>query len=336
MVSRESATRNFCHLRPSLTIQVDENHSDMVKFGIGDKYIGILASKLKDICALSGPSVLQPARRLTRNPSQHELAGPTATSDQPMKIGKTQAQKRSNFRPECTMQGFWNDDEILSSLRAPERDRRLEQIDQKLRDTFNWAYDNTSAGLSEWLRKGTGIFWIHGKPGSGKSTLMQYLYQDPRTEELLRAGGWQSRARLITASFFFHHRGNIMQRSFEGLTRSLVSQILEQERSLLPLLDSILENQYPILANQYQTLIASARVNSLEEDIRALLHDLRILWSCDVMKKVEEIVALQREMTQNGRLGMHLRRTLKELGVKSNSRCEDPFEEVAFSDSKFI
>lgn len=80
------------------------------------------------------------------------------------------------------MQGFWNDDEILWSLRAPERDRRLEQIDQKLGDTFNWAYDNTSAGLSEWLRKGTGIFWIHGKPRSGKSTLT-YPHQIPTTPD---------------------------------------------------------------------------------------------------------------------------------------------------------
>lgn len=47
--------------------------------------------------------------------------------------------------------GSWDDDVILSSLRAPERDRRLQQINKQCGDTFNWAYDDTSVGLSKWL-----------------------------------------------------------------------------------------------------------------------------------------------------------------------------------------
>lgn len=65
---------------------------------------------------------------------------------------------------------------------------------------------------------------------------MKYLYQDPRTYELLRAGGWKSRARLMMASFFFHDLGNNVQKSFEGLLRSILSQILEQEGDLISLL----------------------------------------------------------------------------------------------------
>ncbi|KAJ0108485.1 hypothetical protein J7T55_002089 [Diaporthe amygdali] len=329
MVSRESATRNLCHSQPSLTIQIDENHSNMVKLGIGDRYIGILASKLKSICALCELTFPQLAPQSIRKLTQSELADPKASSNPPENIGKTKVQRRSDLQPEWMMPEFWNGNEILSSLRAPERDRRLEQINEKLGDTFNWAYDDSSVGLSEWLQKGTGIFWIHGKPASGKSTLMKYLYQDSRTEELLRAGGWQSRARLMTASFFFHHRGNNMQKSFEGLLRSLVSQILEQEKTLLPLL-------YPILADQYQTLINSSRLDSLEADIWALLDRLKISWSSDVMREVAETVALQRELTQNRRLGMHLRRMLKDLGIKIQSRPIDPYEEAEFDDTDFI
>lgn len=300
MVSRESATRNLCHSQPSSTIQIDENHSDMVKFGMGDHSIGILASKLESICA--GPE--------------------TANSTVPFNIARKgsdqgRVPRESDSQEEWTVPGFWNDDAILSSLRAPERDRRLEQINQQLGETFNWAYDDASVGLSEWLQKGTGIFWINGKPASGKSTLMKYLHQDPRTRELLRAGGWQSRARLITASFFFHHRGTNVQKSFEGLLRSLVSQILEQEKTLFHLL-------YPILTEQYRTLIASLALDNLEKDIWALLHRLRIPCTSRVVNEVEKTIGLQRELTRSRQLGLHLKRLLKGLGVKLRSEDQLP------------
>lgn len=289
MVSRESATRNLCHSHPSSTIQIDENHSDMVKFAVGDHTIGILASKLASICAVS------------------ETANPIVPSD--ARKDSDQRHRRSKLQPEWTLPGFWNDDEILSSLRAPERDRRLEQINQQLGETFNWAYDDSSVGLSEWLQKGTGIFWINGKPASGKSTLMKYLHQDPRTHELLRAGGWQSRARLTTASFFFHYRGTNMQKSFEGLLRSLVSQILEQESTLLGLL-------YPILTKHYRKLIASSALDNLENDIWALLDRHGVPCSFHVINEIERTIDLQRELTRSRQLGVHLKRVLKELGVK--------------------
>lgn len=296
MVSRESATRNLCHSQPLSTIQIDENHSDMVKFGTGDHSIGIIASKLESICAASEPANL------------------TVLSNARKGSGRRHAPRRSDPREEWAVPGFWNDDEILSSLRAPERDRRLEQIKQQLGDTFNWAYDDTSLGLSEWLQKGTGIFWINGKPASGKSTLMKYLHQDPRTHELLRAGGWQSRARLTTASFFFHHRGTNMQKSFEGLLRSLVTQILEQESTLLPLL-------YPILTEHYRNLIASSALDNLEKDIWALLDRHGVPCSRNAIHNVQVTIALQRELTRSRQLGVHLEHMLKELGVKL--RLED-------------
>lgn len=114
MVTREFATRNLCHSQPSSTIQTDENHSDMVKTGIGDHSIGILASKLESICAVSEP------------------AKPIVSSNAGEESGRGQAPRRSDQQPEWTVPGFWNDDDILLSLRAPERDRRLEQVNQQL------------------------------------------------------------------------------------------------------------------------------------------------------------------------------------------------------------
>lgn len=329
MVSRESATRNLCHLQPSSTIQIDENHSDMVKFGIGDHYIDILASTLKSICAPCETAIPQLSLELIRNPTQRAPPNPTLPSNPRKNNSDSHAPRRSNLQPEWTAPGFWSDDVILSSLRAPERDRRLEQINQKLGDTFNWAFDDVSVGLNKWLQKGTGIFWINGKPASGKSTLMKYLYQDPRTKELLRASGWQSRARLTTASFFFHHRGNNMQKSFEGLLRSLISQILEQEKILFRLL-------YPILVGQYRTEIASSGLDSLEKDIWDLLDHFEVPYSSRVASEVRKTVTSQRALTESRQLGIHLKRMLKGLNAKLYLEPQGRSEEVDLDDIQTI
>lgn len=113
---------------------------------------------------------------------------------------------------------------ILKSLHAPERDNRLEQIEEKFRDTFDWIYETQSA-FNQWLQNKTrGPFWISGKPGSGKSTLMKFIFKDQRTLELL--DDWKTHNKFIRVAFFFHHRGSALQKSFEGLLRSILSQII--------------------------------------------------------------------------------------------------------------
>jgi hypothetical protein len=42
--------------------------------------------------------------------------------------------------------------------------------------TFEWIFaPNTSANLVTWLKSGDELYWISGKAGSGKSTLMKFL-----------------------------------------------------------------------------------------------------------------------------------------------------------------
>ena len=56
LVTKLSATAGIYLTAPTLTIQIDENHSDMVKFGMGDYRIRIIASKLGDICGITQTS----------------------------------------------------------------------------------------------------------------------------------------------------------------------------------------------------------------------------------------------------------------------------------------
>ncbi|KAK3345610.1 LOW QUALITY PROTEIN: prion-inhibition and propagation-domain-containing protein [Neurospora tetraspora] len=86
--------------------------------------------------------------------------------------------------------------------------------------------------LSEWLRSGTGLYWICGKAGSGKSTLMKHLHDNPDTRAPLKA--WAGDLPLSTGSFFFWGLGRQEQKSLEGLSRALLYQLLEAESSYIP------------------------------------------------------------------------------------------------------
>ena len=85
-----------------------------------------------------------------------------------------------------------------------------------------------------WLRVGKGLFYISGKAGSGKSTLMKFIVDHRKTKELLDEWARSYKRQLTTASFFFWNAGAALQKSHEGLLRSLLFQILNQCRDLIP------------------------------------------------------------------------------------------------------
>jgi hypothetical protein len=73
--------------------------------------------------------------------------------------------------------------DLHAEIDSPELDFRVKSIDNPFEDTFNWIFDLEA--FSQWLQVGTGLFWIHGKPGSGKSTLMKLIFQSDITRNLL-------------------------------------------------------------------------------------------------------------------------------------------------------
>ena len=78
----------------------------------------------------------------------------------------------------------------------------------------------------DWLSSSNGLFWIAGKPGSGKSTLIDYLVQDKRMVSKLRQ---YSPLDWVVLRFFFDFRGGKgVTNSFEGLLRSLLYQLINK------------------------------------------------------------------------------------------------------------
>jgi hypothetical protein len=122
---------------------------------------------------------------------------------------------------------------ILQSLLFPRMNDRRVLIHESYPKTFSWIFEASASPFQTWLEKGTGAFWVSGKAGSGKSTLMKYLVQSPQTDVVLRR--WADGRELYVASFYFWVTGTRMQKSQEGLLQSIIYGILSQEPALIPI-----------------------------------------------------------------------------------------------------
>ena len=127
---------------------------------------------------------------------------------------------------------------LLESLRFSELSDRHSRIAEAHDKTFQWIYrhprveNNSWKSFTNWLQGDTLLYWITGKAGSGKSTLMKYIHNDVRTLEHLKT--WAGGVALVTAAFFFWNSGTSMQMSQAGLLRSLLFQTLERLPTLTP------------------------------------------------------------------------------------------------------
>ncbi|KPM39267.1 hypothetical protein AK830_g7298 [Neonectria ditissima] len=121
---------------------------------------------------------------------------------------------------------------VIKSLYFPELRRRWSQITDADQFTNTWLFDPTRTNFSEWLKNGDGIYWISGKAGSGKSTLMKFAAEHAHTAAALKE--WAGSAQLYTASYYFWNQGFEMQKSQVGLFQSLLYQILRRAPTLIP------------------------------------------------------------------------------------------------------
>jgi hypothetical protein len=110
---------------------------------------------------------------------------------------------------------------VVASLYFRAITDRSDVVSEAHKKTFEWIYRDPSkhekpwSNFSEWLVKGQDVYWINGKAGSGKSTLMKYIQEDSRTQAALLK--WAAKAHLVRASFYFWNAGSSASNRPAGL-----------------------------------------------------------------------------------------------------------------------
>lgn len=169
--------------------------------------------------------------------------------------------------------------QIFEKLRFQGMEARFEHIPEAYRRTFDWIFQNDQCRIEgssnsantmvdgninfsrprsrrtrrgwnsfvQWLQGDQTLYWITGKPGSGKSTLMKYLSVHPKTIENLTE--WTGGQQATLAGFFFWNSGTVMQMSEMGLFQSLLYQAIEDHQEIIPTLFPERWKQYELFGN---------------------------------------------------------------------------------------
>ncbi|KAK4104683.1 hypothetical protein N658DRAFT_556519 [Parathielavia hyrcaniae] len=110
--------------------------------------------------------------------------------------------------------------DCLKLLAFPQMQDRSHDIGSALDGTCSWLLEHTE--YKGWAASDRGLLGIKGKPGSGKSTLLKHAVDNHG-----------ARDGALVLSFFFHGRGDELQRTPLGLFRSILHQLLGQAPAAL-------------------------------------------------------------------------------------------------------
>ncbi|KAL7938271.1 hypothetical protein V8C35DRAFT_276650 [Trichoderma chlorosporum] len=271
-VSPASATGQRYSFDSDSVLQINANHSDMVKFSRESELIDRIAYKLR--CMLKDGTERKDKEA---NGSAIEKTTTFRGSNTPPQLIVDQVNPADD--PE-----FWSLSSIIQAIRAPERDSRLEQIDIAAGHSFIWAFEKSGVGLTSWLQNDEKLFWISGKPASGKSTFMKYIYNNPLTTEYLRI--WRRSNNFVRATFFFHHRGTAVQKSLEGLHRGILGQVLQQApRSFLTIQTHFVE--------AYQAAMHANNLGSLSHDLEFLIKSCKVTPDAEILAQAGKVLCCE-------------------------------------------
>lgn len=150
-------------------------------------------------------------------------------------------------------------DEFLKALHYDGMYDRETSIAPAHAKTFQWIFEKRTEcqalwkDFGKWLQSETQIYWITGKAGSGKSTLMKFI-SAPQSGRMARTDGvnityppkmsdlrcteflkeWSGDRHLLIGSFYFWAAGSQIQTSTEGLFRTLLHQLLARNTHIIP------------------------------------------------------------------------------------------------------
>ena len=115
---------------------------------------------------------------------------------------------------------------------------RYEVIRHAYQGTYEWIFGD-AVDYSHWdsfsahLRKDVYLpYFISGKAGSGKSTLMKFIADHDKTKAALKK--WAGSQELVVLHYFCWNAGTRLQQSRAGMLRTLLWAVFEQHSELIP------------------------------------------------------------------------------------------------------
>ncbi|KAK5053293.1 hypothetical protein LTR84_002267 [Exophiala bonariae] len=165
---------------------------------------------------------------------------------------------------------------VLDRLYYAQMDERRNRVSRAHLKTFQWLFRHKSEDDTLWddflgwlfsLDTHT-MYWIRGKAGSRKSTLMREL--DQKIAQQRDFHEWTIGSEALHASSYLWNAGSVEQKSLTGLLLSLVHQLFQQRADLV---------EHSVTSNRWQ--IASERGVALRN------------WSDDELKQVLKTFARQ-------------------------------------------
>lgn len=229
-------------------------------------------------------------------------------------------------------------DTFLRSLEYPEMFERHQAINPPAASTFEWIFtgevpqdENRSEAsisaereerlkLSRWLSGSGFAFWINGKAGSGKSSLMSFIEGDERTLRLLQT--WAGDCVLHIFSFFFWRPGSYLQKSIPGLLQSLLYQLVRAKPEVIkPVISAGLYSSGIIWTEtKLLRVLQEALVHFREERIVFLIDGLDE-FEGDYLKLLQTLLAFE---TRDGGSNVKLLLSSRPETVLFNDLCSFP------------
>ncbi|KAK1754472.1 hypothetical protein QBC47DRAFT_218483 [Echria macrotheca] len=178
---------------------------------------------------------------------------------------------------------------VLESLMDSTLKIRESSICSSHARTYEWMLTPRDANIYqnvqflEWLRDETGVFWVAGKPGSGKSTLMKFVPSDSRTRTALEQ--WADEKRLIIGRHFFWMAGYDLQRSQDGLLRSLLYTVLSECPNLMP---TVVPEQWGASVNKPMNWTRNELLDSLRRICATPVTDAKFCFFIDALDEYSD------------------------------------------------
>ncbi|KXH64748.1 hypothetical protein CNYM01_02062 [Colletotrichum nymphaeae SA-01] len=167
--------------------------------------------------------------------------------------------------------------QLLETLKFDQMDSRRSTVKRAHAKTCAWfikhQYFQTWLNEDE-LKLHHGLLWIQGKPGAGKSTIMKFALS-----KMQRDRHWSP----LVISFFFNARGEYLERSIEGMYRSLLLQLFQGYPQLRSVLNELYSNQ-----QEYGTCPSLDILKDMFSEAVLSLGQLRLTCFIDALDECDE------------------------------------------------